>query len=70
MVKSRKMRSAGNVARIGEKRSKCRLLVEETAKKTEYVGGWIMLRWILKRFHGAVWTGVIWLRIGTSGGLL
>jgi hypothetical protein len=31
------------------------------------VGGWIILKWILDRM---VWTGLIWLRIGTNGGLL
>jgi hypothetical protein len=34
------------------------------------VGGRIILRWILERKDGVVWTGLIWLRIGTSGGLL
>jgi hypothetical protein len=34
------------------------------------VGERIILRWILKIQDGVVWTGLIWLRIGTSGGLL
>jgi hypothetical protein len=34
------------------------------------VGGWIILKRILERQDGVVWTGLIWLRIGTSGGLL
>jgi hypothetical protein len=34
------------------------------------VGGRIILEWILERKDGVVWTGLIWLRIGTSGGLL
>jgi hypothetical protein len=29
-----------------------------------------MLKWILKEQHGRMWTGLIWLRIGTSGRLL
>jgi hypothetical protein len=33
------------------------------------VGGWI-LKWILERYDGVVWTRVIWLGIGTSGELL
>jgi hypothetical protein len=31
--------------------------------------GRIMLKWIFKKSEGA-WTGLIWLRIGTGGGLL
>jgi hypothetical protein len=31
---------------------------------------WTILKWILKRYDVMVWIGSIWLRIGTSGGLL
>jgi hypothetical protein len=31
-------------------------------------GGWVILKWILERYDGVVWTGLIWLRIGTSEG--
>jgi hypothetical protein len=34
------------------------------------IGGWTLLKWILKRQDGMVWIGLIWLRIGASGGLL
>jgi len=27
-----------------------------------------LLRWILKKWDGGPWTGLIWLRIGTGGG--
>jgi hypothetical protein len=30
----------------------------------------IILKWIFKKWDGAAWTGLIWLRIGTGGGLL
>ena len=30
------------------------------------IDGWIILKWIFKKFNRAAWTGVIWLRI--SGG--
>jgi hypothetical protein len=30
----------------------------------------IILEWILGEYGGKVWTGCIWLRIGTSRGLL
>jgi hypothetical protein len=28
------------------------------------------IEWMLGKYGGKVWTGCIWLRIGTSGGLL
>jgi hypothetical protein len=34
------------------------------------VGVWTILKWIFEKENGVVWTGSIWLRIGTSGGLL
>jgi hypothetical protein len=34
------------------------------------VGGWIIFKRILERSDELVFTAVIWLRIGTSGGLL
>jgi hypothetical protein len=33
-------------------------------------GGSTILKWILERQDGMVWIGLIWFRIGTSGGLL
>jgi hypothetical protein len=33
----------------------------------QHVGGWTILKWILREM---VWTGSNWLRIGTSGKLL
>jgi hypothetical protein len=34
------------------------------------VGGRILLQWILKKYDGLLWTGFIWLKIGTSDGIL
>jgi hypothetical protein len=34
------------------------------------IDGNIILEWILGKHSGKLWTGFIWLRIGTSGGLL
>jgi hypothetical protein len=34
------------------------------------IGWWTILKWILERYDGIVWTGLIWLRIETSGRLL
>jgi hypothetical protein len=30
----------------------------------------IILKWIFKKWDGGAWSGLIWLRIGTGGGLL
>jgi hypothetical protein len=62
IIKSKRMRCAGHVARIGE----------ENQKKIDHwdiqdVGGRTILKWILDRM---VWIGLMWLRVGTSGGLL
>jgi hypothetical protein len=35
----------------------------------ENVSGWTILKWILEKY-GIVWISLMWLRIGTSGGLL
>jgi hypothetical protein len=32
------------------------------------VSGLTILKWILERYDGMVWIGLIWFRIGTSGG--
>jgi hypothetical protein len=58
---------------MGEKKNACRLLVEKPERKKPLGRprhGWILLRKILERKDGVVWTELIWLRIGTSGGLL
>jgi hypothetical protein len=34
------------------------------------VGGWIVLKWALERHCEVLWSGLIWLRIRTSGGHL
>jgi hypothetical protein len=51
-----------------------RLLVEIQKEGDHYeeqnMVGWIILRWILGRHDGMVWTGLIWLGIETSEGLL
>jgi hypothetical protein len=58
----------------GEKRNAYRILEGNPEGKSHWedqdVGGWTILKWILERLDGIVWTGSIWLRIGTSGGLL
>jgi hypothetical protein len=53
-----------------EKRNACRLLVKKSEGKRSLGRprrkGQIALTWIL---DGVVWTGLVWLRMETSGGL-
>jgi hypothetical protein len=75
-IKSRRMRWAGHVARMGEKRNACRILVGKPEGRRSL--GRPRRRWVdnikmdLREigWDGVVWTGLIWLRIGTIGGLL
>jgi hypothetical protein len=74
MIKSRRLRWAGHVTRMGETRNAYRILWESQKEgdhqEDQDVGGWNILKWILEREDGMIWTGSNWLRIGTSGGLL
>jgi hypothetical protein len=71
--KSRRMRWAEHVARMGEKRNAYRLLVGKLEGKRPQGRTnckWVdNIRWMLKRQDGVIWTGLVWHRIGTSGGL-
>jgi hypothetical protein len=74
VIKSRRMRWAGYVARMGEGRGTYRILLgrPEGRNHLEDPGvDWrIILKWIFKKWDGMAWPGLIWLRIGTGGGLL
>jgi hypothetical protein len=74
IIKSKRMRLAGHLARIGEKKNAYRLLVRKPEGKRPLgrprLGGWIILGWILERWDGVMWTGLVWLRIETGGELL
>jgi hypothetical protein len=74
VVKSRRMRWAGHVVRMGEDRGVHRVLVREPEGKRPLgrprLDGRIILRWIFRKLEGLVGTGWSWLRIGTSGGHL
>jgi hypothetical protein len=65
-----RMRWAGHVAGMGEKRNAYRILVGKPEGKRPL--GRHRCRWMdyIKMDLGGVWIGLIWLRIGTSGGLL
>jgi hypothetical protein len=44
--------------------------MERDQEADQDISGRIILKWILERYDEVVLTGLIWLRIGTSGGLL
>ena len=73
VVKSRRMRWAGHVARMGEGRGVHRVLTGKPEGK-RLLGkprrrSRIILRWIFRKWEGMK-PGWIWLRIGTDGGHL
>jgi hypothetical protein len=74
IIKSRRIDLAGHVARMGEKRKLIDYWWESQRERDHWegqdVGGWIILRGILERLDGVMWTGLVWLRIGTGGELL
>ena len=73
VIKSRRMRWAGHVARMGEERGVYRILVGKPEEKSHWgdigVDGWI-LGWISWRWDVGIWTGLGWLRIVKGGGRL
>jgi hypothetical protein len=62
IIRSRRMRWAGHVARMGEKRNVYRLLVGKPEGKRPL--GRPRRRWVNNIW--VLWTGVVWLRIGTG----
>jgi hypothetical protein len=75
MIKSKKMRWAGHVARMGEGRGVYRVLVrkpegERPLGRPRRRDGRIILRWIFRKWDVILWTGLSWMSIETSGGHL
>jgi hypothetical protein len=66
MIKSRSLRWAGHVARMGEKRNAYSILVGKSEGKRPL--GRSRRRWVDNT--KMVWIGLIWLRMGISGRLL
>jgi hypothetical protein len=70
------MRWAGNVAPMREKREKRNayniFMGKPEGKRLQGRPRrrWTILQWILERQDEMVWIGLMWLRIGTSGGTL
>ena len=73
VIKSRRMRWVGHVARMeGEVCTRFWRgnLRERDNWGDQDVDGRIILKWILRKWEGVVGTGWSWLRIGTGGGPL
>jgi hypothetical protein len=69
------MRWAGHVARMGEERGAYRVLVRRPEGRRPLGRPrrrWVDIKMDLQevRWVGGAWPGLIWLRIGTGGGLL
>jgi len=73
VIKSRRMRWTGHVARMGDRRGVYRILVGKPEGKRPL--GRPRLTWednikISRKWDMGVWTGSSWLRIGIGGGHL
>jgi hypothetical protein len=68
------LKLAGHVARTGESRGAYRVLVGKPEGRSHLkcrgVDGRIILKWILEKWGRKTRIGLIWLKTGTSGGLL
>jgi hypothetical protein len=74
VIKSRRMRWAGHVARWGRGEAYIGIwwgnLRERDHLEDPGLDGRIILRCIFRKWDLGAWTGSIWLRIGTGGGYL
>jgi hypothetical protein len=74
VVKSRRMRCAGHVARMGWKEGCTGCCWGNLRERGHWgdpdVDGRIILRWMFRKLEGVVGTGWSWLRIGTGSGNL
>jgi len=72
VIKLRRMRWAGHVARMREERGRMESWWGNRMEKDNWgdlgVDGWIILGWISRRWDMGMWTGLGWPRIGTGGG--
>jgi hypothetical protein len=59
---------------VGERRDAYRVFVGKSEGKSDLedlgMGGRSVLQWICKKWDGEVWFGLVWLRMGTRGGLV
>jgi len=72
VIKSRRMRWAGHVARMGEERGVYRFWLGKPEGRNHWgdlgVDGWLILGRISRRWDVGIWTGLGWPRIETGGG--
>jgi len=73
-IKSRRMRWAGHMARMGKERGVYRVFVGKPGERGHWgdlgVDGWIILGWISRRRDVGIWTGLGWPRTEAVGGRL
>jgi hypothetical protein len=71
MIKSRRMRWAGHVERMGKRRGIYSVLVGRPERTNHLedpgIDGRIILRCVFRKWDVGAWTGFNWLRMGTSG---
>ena len=74
VIKSRRMRWAGHVARMREERGRIGSWWGNRRERDHSedlgVDGWIILGWISRRWDVGMGTGLGWPRTGTGGGRL
>jgi len=72
VIKSRRMRWAWHVARMGEERGCIGSWLGDRRERYHWgdldIDGWIILGWISRRLDVGIWTGLGWSRIETGGG--
>ena len=74
LIKSRRMRWAEHVARMGEERVCIGSWWRNRRERDHWgdlgVDGWLILGWISRKWDVGIWTELGWLRIQTGGGRL
>jgi hypothetical protein len=69
VIKSRRIRCAGQEACTGDRESAYTILMGRHEGKRPLERWEVILKWIFKKWDGG-WTGFIWLKKGTGGWLL